>query len=332
MQTKGSLRTAWESVTSPGIGKPPLLTGYEQTKWSWARVVESYDQLPEAFKDFFKTLLGDTSAFPYVVRTPTFEESNRPENEKLIFSLDGKVYVLERTKDKLSLTCYPLEDISTIEVGTILLNSWIKISGVANSGVLTSCTLRFNTVTDYLFAPILGKIRPAPSASRDADQSSERAKFDYLMHLNFKFMNYARRSLVPGEKVIYTVLQPEIRAKLLTLFGRSLSRTISTAHLAILTDRELIMIRDEKTGRWSDKTKYGGVWNYIPLDKITSISLTPEKDDLLVLSIHLPQNDHIDSLFSVSNKQEVEQFLNQFETLMPGVTAQDKNTQTSRGQ
>jgi len=182
-------------------------------------------------------------------------------------------------------------------------------------------------VTDYLFTPFLDKIRPAPSAPRDADQSSERAKFDYLMHLNFKFMNYARRSLVPGEKVIHTVLQPEIRAKILTLFGRSLSRTISTAHLVILTDRELIMIREEKSGWRGDKTRYGGVWNYIPLDKITSISLTPKNDDLLVLSIHLPQDDHIDSLFSVSNRPEVELVLNQFETLMPGVTTKDKNAQ-----
>ena len=330
MQTKGSLRTARESVTSPGIGKLPLLTGYEQTKLSWARAVESYDQLPEAYKGFFKTLLGDTSTFPYAVRTPTFEGYIWRENEKLISSLDGKIYVLERTGDKLSFACYPLEDISYLEVGTILLDSWIKISGATSNGVLTSSTLRFNSVTEYLFTPILAKIRPAPSTPGDTAQSSERAKFDYLMHLNFKFMNYARRSLVPGEKVIHTVLQPEIRARILTLFGRSLSRTISTAHLGILTDRELIMIRDEKSAWQGDKTRYGGVWNYIPVDKITSISLTPKNDDLLVLSIHLPQDDHIDSLFSVSNRPEVELVLNQFETLIRGATT--KNAQTSHTQ
>jgi hypothetical protein len=324
MQTKSILRTAWESVTSPGIGKLPLLTGYEQTKLSWARVIESYDQLPEAFKDFFKTLMGDTSVFPYAVRTPTFKGFIKQENEKLIFSLNGKIYVLERARDKLTSTCYSLDGISYVEVGTILLNSWIKISGVASNGILTSSSLRFSAVTDYLFTPILEKIRPAISAPGDTDQNSERAKFDYLMHLNFKFMNYARRSLVPGEKVVYTVLQPEIRASVLTLLGRSLSRTISTAHLGILTDRELIMIREEKSGRWDDKTRYGGIWNYIPLDKITSLSLVPKNDNLLVLSIHLPQNDHIESLFSVSNKQEVELFLSRLGTLIPGVTIKNE--------
>jgi hypothetical protein len=322
MQTRTTsiLRTAWESVTSLGIEKPSRLTADELTRLSWARAIESFDQVPEIYQGFLKTLLGDTSEFPYAVLTPTFEGFIWPENEKLVFSLGSKIYVLERARDKLTSTCYPFEAISYVEVGTILLNSWIKIKGVASNGILTSSTFRFNSVTEYLFTPILDKIRTATHPAGDAGQNSERAKFDYLMHLNFKFMNYARRSLVPGDKVIYTVLQPEIRAKILALFGRSWSRTISIAHLGILTDRELIMIRDEKSGRWDDKTRYGGVWNYIPVDKITSISLTPKNDDLLVLSIHLPQDDHIDSLFSVSNRQEVELLLNQFETLNRGVT------------
>lgn len=331
MQTKSILRTAWESVTSLGIGKLPLLTGYEQTRLSWARAVESYDQLPETYKEFFKTFLGDTSTFPYAVLTPTFEGFIRRENEKLILGLDSKIYVLERVRDKLTSTCYPLDGINYVEVGTILLKSWIRISGVADNGALTSSTLRFNAVTDYLFTPILSKMRPA-STPGDTDQNSERAKFDYLVHLNFKFMNYARRSLVPGEKVIHTILQPEICATILTLFGRSLFRTISAAHLDILTDKELIMIRDKNNIGRSDNTRYGGIWNYIPLDRIMSVSLTPSKNNLLVLSIHLPQDDHIDSLFSVSNQQEVELFLKQFETLKPGATTKDKNTQASHGQ
>jgi len=315
MQTKTTsiFRTAWESVISPRIEKLSWLTAGELTRLSWAKAVESYDKVPEIYKDFFKTLLGDTSVFPYAVLTPTFEGFIRRDNEKLIFSLGSKIYVLERARDKLTSTCYPFEAISYIEVGAILLNSWIKIRGVASNGILTSCTLKFNSVTDYLFTPILEKIRTATHTVGDTDPSSERAKFDYLVHLNFKFMNYARRSIVPGEKVIHTILQPEIRAKILMLFGRSWFRTISTSHLVILTDRQLIIIKDENPGGWGDNTRYGGIWNYIPLDKIASVSLAEKGDNLLALSIHLPQNDQIDSLFSVSNKQEVELFLNRLE-------------------
>ena len=133
-----------------------------------------------------------------------------------------------------------------------------------------------------------------------------------------KFMNYARRSIVPGEKVLYTILQPEIRARIVRLFGMSLFRTISTSHLVILTDRQLIIIKDENPGGWGDDSRYGGIWNYIPLDKIASVSLAEKGGNLLTLSIHLPQDDQIDTLFSVSNEQEVELFLNRLGTLISG--------------
>ena len=327
MQTKTAsiLRTAWESVMSLGIEKLSRLTADELTRLSWAKAVESYDKVPEIYQDFIKTLLGDTSEFPYAVLTPTFEGFIRRDNEKLIFSLDSKIYILEKARDKLSSTCYPFEAISYVEVGAILLNSWIKIRGVASNGILTSSTLKFNSVTDYLFTPILEKIRTATDTG-DTDQSSERAKFDYLVHLNFKFMNYARRSIVPGEKVLYTILQPEIRARIVRLFGMSLFRTISTSHLVILTDRQLIIIKDENPGRWGDDSRYGGIWNYIPLGKIASVSLAEKGDDLLTLSIHLPQNDQIDSLFSVSNKQEVELFLNRLKSF-PNYSGRKDNAQ-----
>jgi hypothetical protein len=163
-------------------------------------------------------------------------------------------------------------------------------------------------------------MRSAPDGCPGVDLNVERAKFDYLSSLNFKFMNFARRALMPGERVVHILLQPWIRAKLLTILGRSFFRTISPAHLSILTDRELIMIRDDSGPGWHNEARYGGIWNYVPLDKIRRVSLTTRDEDLLVLSIHLPEEDHVDALFSVSMQPDVEEFLLQFEHLMPGVT------------
>ena len=175
-------------------------------------------------------------------------------------------------------------------------------------------------MTDYLLAPIIEKIRPATGDLGDADRSLELAKFDYLARLNFKFMSYGRHSILPGEKVIHTVLQPEIREKIFTALGWSFSRIISTAHISILTDRELILIRDEEQSQWSRDARYGGTRSYIPLNKITSVSLTRREHDLLALSIHLPGNDPIVSLFSTSNERELDLFLDRLESLAPGVT------------
>jgi hypothetical protein len=315
-----SSRTAEQRVTRPIAKEPSLQAIAEQTRASWAKSVTFYDQVPEAFKDFFKTLLGNTSTWPYTVLMPTYEGFMRRENGRLICNLGDKIYVMERARNKTTCTCYPIEDISYVEEGVILLYAWVKISGIASDGVPSSSMLKFNAVTDYLLAPIIEKIRPATAGLEDADRNLELAKFDYLARLNFKFMSYGRHSILPGEKVIHTVLQSEIREKIFTVLGRSVFRTVSTAHISILTDRELILIRDEEQSQWSRDARYGGTRSYIPLNKITSVSLTRNERDLFDLSIHLPGNDQIVSLFSISNERELDLFLNRLESVASGVT------------
>ncbi len=88
--------------------------------------------------------------------------------------------------------------------------------------------------------------------------------------------------------------------------------------MLVLTDRELILIRDdEKAPRARDGMRYGGLRAYIPLGKIVSISLTDKDGDLLNLSIRLPHEDRIESLFAMSKREELNAFLKQIESLRP---------------
>jgi hypothetical protein len=139
-------------------------------------------------------------------------------------------------------------------------------------------------------------------------------------------MSYAKRSLLSGERVVHFILQPEVRVEVLRLLGSSFFRTLCTPHLSILTNRELILIQDGDGKRWGRSAisggtryggvRYGGVWNYIPLDKITSISTAATENDLLTMSIHLSgDDDAIESLFSVSNRGEVDTLLSRFEAI-----------------
>jgi hypothetical protein len=313
-------RTAEQRMARSIVKQPSLQTITEQTRTSWAKLVTSYSQVPEAFKDSFKTLLGDTSAWPYTVLIPTYEGLMKRENSRLICSLDDKIYVMERARSKTICTCYPIEDVSYVEEGVVLLYAWVKISGIASDGAPSSSTLKFNAVTDYLLVPIIEKIRPATVGLGDADRNSELAKLDYLAQSNFKFMSYGRHSILPGEKVIHTVLQPEIHEKIFTVLGQSFFRTVATAHISILTDRELIIIRDEEQSRWSRNARYGGTRSFIPLHKITCVSVARKQSDLLALSIHLPGDNEAVSLFSTSNERELDLFLNRLDDVRQGMT------------
>jgi hypothetical protein len=297
----------------------PLLTGTEQTRLTWARAVESSADLPQFYQSYMDELLAGR-AFPYAVLTPTFPGFMHRENEHLIFSLDRHLYVLERHKQQLNVVRYVLADIHYVEVGAILLYGWLKLSGSADGQLVTS-TLRFNVVTDRLFVPFVNQIRPAARPFAAGDLSAEQDKFDYLMSVNFKFMNYARRSLQPGERVIQPLLQPEIRAKLITVFGRSLYRTVALSHIHILTDTEWIIIRDdERSPGGNGRVRHGGVWDYVPLDRIRAVVLTPRHDGRLVLTIQLPHGDQIDSVFAASQRDKLTTFFDRLVQVAPQVT------------
>jgi hypothetical protein len=304
------LRMAWRQVCAWIIVTLPVQDPAEQTRLSWARAIGSYAAVPTAYQDFFEPFLAEGCPFPYTILTPTFEGFIRRTTEKLVCDLGREIDVLTRTGNTFEATCYPLEWISYVELRTVLLDSRIKISGVTKQGIPTSSTFRFSSVTGYLFTPILERIRLAAgdcADSKDAAWGPELEIFDHWASLNYKFMSFARRSLLRGEKVIQAILQPEIRVSAFTILGRTHYRRISPPHATILTDRELIVVRED--ARQRADARYSGVWDYIPLNKIETLSLDEKDDGCLVLSVHLPENERIQLLFQASAKPEVDQLL-----------------------
>jgi hypothetical protein len=313
INTWNSLRTSSRRFLAAIIARMNRLGPVDNPKASWAESVESYASVPDFFKSFFEPYRTGGLKFPYAVLTPNFEGYLHPTMEKLICDMGREICVLERNGNSFNAKCYPLEGISYVEMRSVLLDSHIKIIGVTGDGVFTSSTLRFNTVSDARFTPLLNKIRRGTAGSTGAARSSESEIFDSWRDLDFKFMNFARRSLLEGEKVCQAVLQPEIRERVRVILGMKFSRRISPTLVCILTDRELITIREEEEQVASEK--YGGIWNYIPLDKIRKMSLIPRSANLLVLSIQLPCNDHLECVFQSSVKREVDQLIDRFREL-----------------
>jgi len=306
-------RKLWNRLAHAKI-QVPLLSASEQTRLSWARLARSYDDVPEVFRDLLATLTGDADTFPYTVLTPSFQGFLRRPSEKLICTFEDEICVMEKAQNRAVSTCYPVREISTIEAGSILLKAWITLKGLDSTGALSTATLQFNAVSESLFSPIINKVRPLPDLF--VDHSAEMDRFNCLAPLNFKFMNYARRTIIPGERVIQFVLQPEVRVDAPRLLGRSWWGKIHPAHLTILTDKELIIIRDEAGVRWNPDAKHGGIWTYIPLDKIAATSVEKTEDGMLMASIHLPGDDRIESLFSASQEEEVTLLVGQVEGLI----------------
>ncbi len=282
----------------------------EQTRASWARRIESYNAVPEIYREAFAGFAG-ADVFPYTVLTPTYAGFIRPATEKLICAADRELYILEEDGVTCRTQCYPYAGIYHVEVQSVLLDSSITLQGLTKSGAPASSTFRFNSVSDELMAPILEKIRRAASGIEKpqitAHSPAEPEQFNVWKNVSYKFTSYARRSLLEGESVVSAILHPEIREKVITILGKSFYRTLAPMQAVIRTNGELIIIREGK--RMGDNAKYGGIWDYIPLRKINAMSLDDKEDDLVALSIYLPDGICLSYLFEASAKPQLQSLL-----------------------
>jgi hypothetical protein len=291
-----------------------LLSATEQTRLSWTKAIRNYDQIPSAYQAAFNGHFKSTDDFPYTLLAPFNGSFLKPTYEKLVSCTEDSIAIFERYPERISVTAYKLNAINYTETGSVLLYSWLTINGIDQDGRSSATTIKFNTVGDRLFLPILSRIRGQADFSSESQMAVEQAKFDYLSVLNYKFMNYGRRSLQPGDSVQRIVLQPEVRKEFLNLFGKSFWKLVFPAHIIILTNHEVISIQDAS----KVASSYGGIWNYVPLEKISSVQLNEEANGNLTLCLELPADDRLEIPFEASNKAEAEKLQAEIKQLVSG--------------
>ncbi len=292
-----------------------LLTGARQTMAAWSKVIEARKDIPAVYRNSFDRQFPVERKFPHVIFTPSLDKFPRKTTEKLICDTEDVIYIFERNGNQVNETCYSYQNVSMVEFGNVLLDSWLTISGSTKQGEARSSKIEFNTTSLRYFTGILNRLRPPSQKTNDAQFALEKDKFNQLAQVNFKFMNYGRESLVPGESVLQIILQPEIRQPLFTMFGRTFYKTLSPAHLSIFTDRELIFIQDPERIKESKIARYGGIWQYLPLRDIETVTISETADNRLLLTIQCQKTTKIEKLFDASRRPELEQFCSRLQTV-----------------
>jgi hypothetical protein len=293
------------------------MTGARQTMMSWAKVIDSFEAVPEIYKKPYQALVKNIDTLPYTVLAPAQGNlRDRKSAERLLCEIGDMFYVLERAGTQVLTTGHRYQDICSLELGNMLLYSWFSIYGETDTGTAAASTVEFNEACLRHFEPFFRKMRPTPAALDPLDLKLEQAKFDYLSNENFKFMNFARGSLVGGERVIQSLYQPLKRQSVISLFGHSLYRIISLANLAILTDKEVILIEDAERITDNKRSQYGGIRRYIPLHRIASVALDEQPNDLLCLTFYVSPDLQVEKLYAQSHLQKVEDLKKAIEALL----------------
>lgn len=300
----------------PEKNKTPLMTGAAQTMSAWSHILHSIDDVPEAFRSMFQTQPETSTIFPYAVFAPSLDLSHHRSKEKIIYECANAWHILEHNPDKVTVTSYPLQNVCMMEMGRILLFSWISIHGLTMDGEKATTTIEFNTTSEKYYAHFTRQFRPLQTVVEDATLHAEQQKFSGLAQQSFKFMNYARNSLTGTEKVLLSIWQPEMRKPSLPFRFWPFLRTLATAHLLILTDHEVIVLQEDERSQLAKGERYGGASIYVPLPNILSASTDIREDGLLVLSLHLRHGFQQDLLFASHLQPQLDQFVEALSSLI----------------
>ena len=301
-------RTWWDNLREHMPAAPaasPVLTAGEQTRLSWARRIETPEAAPPIYAPNLAAITARAGCFPYCVLTPAYAGFLTRTTEKLLCAYADEIAIVERAGGELRSTVYPLGSIDLMEMGCILLSSWFKIVGTDDRGRRAVTTIKFNTVTDYLLTPLLDRWRSVQGGRGAASLAQEQAKFDYLCREHYKFMNIARRVILPGDCVLASIMQPELRTPVAELFGHVYSRSRAPAHIVVLTDRELIVAAEEKPSLRRDTSRYGSVATYIPRRKIEGIALNEAGNGCVTLAVRLPEGEQVQIEFAAAQSEDV---------------------------
>ncbi len=149
-------------------------------------------------------------------------------------------------------------------------------------------------------APFERALRAQPNTPDPADLESMREQFNFLAKTHYKFFSYGRSSVRPGDRVLQVLFQPELRACRFRFFGYSISRLITPAHLMILTDTEIIEIREDESQFWINGQAPGAIWSYIPRGLVVGTSIDASAHDCLQMTFRTSAGPAHEAIFSAS--------------------------------
>lgn len=252
---------------------------------SWSRIIGSRTALPGVFLDAFPY----EAPFPYTVYAPAQGWRAESENSKLICLLPDRVVVFEDGKLGPAVrTDYPFYSLQRIVRGRIFLHSWIQLHGLLSGGRMSS-TIIYNSVSDYMYDPIVLALRKFAIIS-DASANSEASaewKIAFLRNDNLKLYRFGRSAILPGESVKEIIYQPELNAHFWHIFRRRLIPN----RIVILTDKEVICVSD---AAWDESAasahlNYGVVKSFVPLRSILGANIVEsDRPGLIELLIAQP--------------------------------------------
>lgn len=171
------------------------------------------------------------------------------------------------------VTAAPLADLVWLELGTILLYSWIEWSWVSD-GKLEQQRVYFNTVGEELFWQVVNRVRRQFNRQIDRPPQTVKGYLGTSAAMPFKFQNIVySRIFLPEDEIQAAVYQPPIWHQRFVV----LRHKRAPGMMVILTTTHLLVAYEDLS---HSKASYGMVARYCPYDRLRGAVLERTADDL----------------------------------------------------
>jgi len=280
----------------------------QNTMSQWPIQVKRPEQIPDSFSEALDVEFGP--AWPYTVFIPPTKWDAAGKRPKVFSMVEDGIMYFEDMKTEVKRVFYPFDGILYIEIGRMLLSSWMTIHGMVN-GQYRQSTISYNTVRDDLFDPIIQTIRERISSSEMLLEGQNGERLNDLKQLDMKFLNYTKNALLPGERIINIIYQPSVQEA----NQQSFTDLPEHTHAVVLTDNELILIKEDNHKYKNIHSNYGVVKDFIPLENIANMT-TEEAAASLKMHVNLNDKDELDRTFSGDQSDKLSQLIGKFKRLM----------------
>jgi hypothetical protein len=223
----------------------------------FATTAKSITQLSSPFREALVERVCETEEVNHLIFSPVYGPANF-QTLGSVLCVTNRRWLIVLGQDEVNTTVAESSYDSTLllEKTVILLCAQIRIDFV-QGGEAKSATLHFNSAMEEMYCDAIQYVLDAIDGRENAATSSEQGTGAVFSGWPYKLQNFSRMYLPKNSRLADGVCWEEIRGG----FGRELA----PAAAVLVTDRHVMVIAEEKTGRWfqfGHRAKYGAIITY----------------------------------------------------------------------
>ena len=235
----------------------------------FATAAKNITELSSPFREALVERVCETEEVKYLIFSPVYGTANFQTLASVLCVTNRRwLIVLGENNGNTTVAESSYDSTLLLEKTLILLYAQIKIDFV-QGGEAKSAALHFNSVMEEMYSDAIQYILDAIDGRENAAAAnSEQGKSAVFSDWPYKFWNFSIIYLPKNSRVSDGVCWEEIRGG----FGRELA----PAAAVLVTDRHVVVIAEEKTGRWfqfGHRAKYGAIITYFPLKRLSEFRI-----------------------------------------------------------